>query len=704
MEMNEGKHETHIQGDVYGLVQGDQPQVTMHFHQAAPHQPLSPRDSLNRQHLLAKVCAFWIRGVLEQSLHGAALIALGLEERRDVLADPWRLVLQQEGQAARSLPEGTRITQAFDEAVEELLILGEPGAGKTTLLLELARDLLERAEKDENHPIPVVFNLSEWEAKRQPLTKWIVEELNSKYQVPRKVGKEWVDADQLLPLLDGLDEVSGKVRGECIEAINTYRQEHGLVPLVVCSRSAEYLAQKTRVLLRGAVMVQSLTTEQIDAYLSYAGEQLEAVRVALHDDPLMQELATTPLMLSVLSLAYQGRHVENRTASDSLESRRRQIVATYIERMLQRRGARRHYSPQRIMHWLGWLAQQMLQHHQMEFFIERMQPDWLPDLRSRRGYHVSVGLLVGMILGLIVGSTIWFALGGLRWLGPHALLLSVLIVGLLSGLRAGRRPAIHPAEVVVWSWVRVKENMPSWLLYFLQGGWALGFLTGLGVGLFGGDIGNGILLGVGFWLPLGFLSGLFSGMLFGFSREMVDHHTFVKPNQGIWRSARNGLLFGISVGLAFWLVLGLVLSLVYWLILGLVVGIERFPEFLSNLYFIVLYGRSGELALWLVVFYLLLGVLELGLYTAPAFGLAFGGLAFIQHFVLRFLLWRAACMPWNYSRFLDYATERILLHKVGGSYIFVHRLLLDYFASLETSYTQKVSAVSVSPQKPDEEE
>jgi hypothetical protein len=32
--------------------------------------------------------------------------------------------------------------------------------------------------------------------------------------------------------------------------------------------------------------------------------------------------------------------------------------------------------------------------------------------------------------------------------------------------------------------------------------------------------------------------------------------------------------------------------------------------------------------------------------------------------------------------FLDYATECILLRKVGGGYIFIHRLLQDYFAAL----------------------
>jgi hypothetical protein len=34
-------------------------------------------------------------------------------------------------------------------------------------------------------------------------------------------------------------------------------------------------------------------------------------------------------------------------------------------------------------------------------------------------------------------------------------------------------------------------------------------------------------------------------------------------------------------------------------------------------------------------------------------------------------------------RFLDHAAERILLRKVGGGYIFVHRMLLEYFANLE---------------------
>ncbi len=48
---------------------------------------------------------------------------------------------------------------------------------------------------------------------------------------------------------------------------------------------------------------------------------------------------------------------------------------------------------------------------------------------------------------------------------------------------------------------------------------------------------------------------------------------------------------------------------------------------------------------------------------------------------------------WSYSRFLDYAAERILLRKVGGGYIFAHRLLLEYFASLDTTATHNGARV-----------
>src|SRR5262249_37164182 len=42
----------------------------------------------NRRRMLAKVKAFWVTGVLESSLHGAALMALGMESIADAVAYP----------------------------------------------------------------------------------------------------------------------------------------------------------------------------------------------------------------------------------------------------------------------------------------------------------------------------------------------------------------------------------------------------------------------------------------------------------------------------------------------------------------------------------------------------------------------------------------------------------------------------------------
>ena len=56
--------------------------------------------------------------------------------------------------------------------------------------------------------------------------------------------------------------------------------------------------------------------------------------------------------------------------------------------------------------------------------------------------------------------------------------------------------------------------------------------------------------------------------------------------------------------------------------------------------------------------------------------------AFVQYFSLPCVLWYKGNMPRDYARFLDYAYECIFLRKVGG-YIFIHSMLMEYFASLD---------------------
>ncbi|MEO1068413.1 MAG: NACHT domain-containing protein, partial [Cyanobacteria bacterium J06638_6] len=71
--------------------------------------------------------------------------------------------------------------------------------------------------------------------------------------------------------------------------------------------------------------------------------------------------------------------------------------------------------------------------------------------------------------------------------------------------------------------------------------------------------------------------------------------------------------------------------------------------------------------------------------AADVASLICGGWACFRHFNLRFVLCCLGATPWNYTRFLDYATDRLFLQKVGGGYIFIHRMLLEHFAEMENS-------------------
>ncbi len=431
----------------------------------APSLPKVERQ--NRTRLLKRVRAIWIEGLLEDSLHHAVRIELHLQERPDVLENPWRVQVQELGQVPRPLPAGTSIVQVYDEADGELFILGEPGSGKTTLLLQLARTLLSQAEHDERQRMPIVFNLSSWAEKRQPLRKWLVEELWTKYQVPRHIGHGWIMADQVLPLLDGLDEVAEDARAGCVLEINAYYQsrlEHGSSPLVVCYRSNEYAMMSTRILIPRAVSILPLSKEQIDRYLEQFGGHMSALRRALDEDIELYTLAQYPLMLNIFSLIYQedkpAEIPSGKTPKDMLHA----VFATYVRHMFNRRMPLVRWEVQKVIHWLAFLAEQMQQHHQTTFALEELQSDWLSPTR-RRLYQWSIRLFFWLFFGLT--SELSFGLlftgfaVGIRGREPEFLgLIFGLVCGLVFTLAIGRRywnTKIHPAEVVKWT----REKPPS---------------------------------------------------------------------------------------------------------------------------------------------------------------------------------------------------------------------------------------------------
>nr|BBH91744.1 hypothetical protein KTC_64950 [Thermosporothrix sp. COM3] len=802
----------------------------------------SKQGEKNRAKLLQRVWRWWIADGLECRLH-RELILLDLEERSHVLHNPWCHVAQELQRAPQVLPSGTTILEAYEMADEALLILGEPGAGKTTLLLTLARTLLERAGQDASLPLPVVLHLAEWSRKRLSFEAWVCEELHEKYRIPCNIVREWVETEQLIFLLDGLDEVALAHRGACIEMLNRYRDAHGLVPLVVCCRTDEYYAEACLLHLRKAVVLQPLTQQHIDQYLEQAGEIFSVLREELHQNPSLRQMAATPLFFTLLCQIYEGQ--SNAASCDRGALQREHLFQAYVTCVLQRRGPVRHFSPQKTIQWLHWLARQLLAHQQTAFYLERLQPDFLETERARRlHYRLTVcvvysciGIVLGALLALLrggsgngksgVGAGLLGWLGGgpgnqvLEWMAPGlgngltgggtvgflfaiVSLLILLLVDPASSARHQRKRDLSPV------WTALKEGVcigvkasivvgiGGMIIFSAFGGISLGLSYGLGFGLFDGlligiynawiagrygsekqkakgkerlacwldhawlglsmGVATGgsftlvelVLLGWGEALAYGTIVGISFGAFFGIGRggEVIrELGTRIYPAEQVawsWKAVRqhwltDGRRAGIvclSVMLPVSLVLGAASTLfhphdgfyglaygaVFGPIVGMIAGIaclltgilnsgwssdvldERYLSrpnegirrsashacfaacvfgplggLASGSVCALAFGLLGQVSRWPV-----LGVGFGIIFTvvfALIFGMVRGGNACIEHYLLRLQLWWEGAMPWRYTRFLDEAAERIVLCKRGGGYLFLHRLLLEYFAS-----------------------
>ncbi len=575
----------------------------------------------DRRRLLTRIHSLYETAV-KQSLWGVARVDLGLSRTFEATVHPALLVSYRPADAREEIAPGTPIITIYEKAGDGLLILGKPGAGKSTLLYELALALVERAEHDATPPLPLVVSLTSWATTQLPLSQWLVEELVFRYQIPRAQAAGWLEADQLMPLLDGLDEMAEGARSACIEAINLYRQDHPL-PLVVCSRSSEYFAQEGRLSLQSTVEVQPLTRAQVQRYLAAGKRSLEAVRVVLDHNPVLQELLTTPLLLSVVILAYQGKTKHDLPQLGTAEEQQQQIFASYIRRMLERPVAHKQFAQEQTYRYLTWLAQKMQQHQLTEFYLERLQPAWLPTKQIQVIYSGLVGLVDGLVVGSFVGLAVRQAFGSPAGLVVGFLVGLIIGVWLAVGLYKQKRE-IKPVEAFMWSWK--------------------GFWRGLIVGSFVGPL-FGLIVGLVFGLLTGLIVGLVAvlagGLVGGLSGRQINEDMRIQPNQGIQNSGRNAL----RVGLVSLLLIAL----------ATVLATVRVTSPLTATLTVLFGGLFG--------------------------GLVFGGEAYFEHYVLRCFLWSNGAVPWHYVRFLEESTKRILLHRVGGGYRFIHPLFLDYFAS-----------------------
>jgi hypothetical protein len=644
----------------------------------------NPERPKNERILLAAVKEEVIAR-LRQSLHNAVLINLGKESQPQQVKRPWDAEIKIGLKPAEPLPDNTTILSVFDstEIAGKLLILGAPGAGKTTTQLELAQELIKRAEEQPDYPVPVLLNLSSWKDDRQSLTDWLMAELKSKYGVSIKLGKEWINNHQLLPLLDGLDELESQRQELCVYAINQFLAgETRPLYLVVCSRIEEYNNYATQLQLNGAIYLQPLTTNQICDYLT----SINYIKLwsTISNDLDLLELVKIPLILSITVLASQEISVESWQHLNSTADRIQYLLDAYVGRMLTRDINSRAYlknkppNASKTGMWLVWLAQQMQRESKTEFLIEEMQPSLLKNGFSTRLYNlICLGVIDTPIVGLISGLIFWLIgvpirdpIGGLQNLvfGPIVGLIFSLTVGLFGVPTIGIwgrsfedkrsfKDKIDAIQILQFSFNDFLLMLGIWLISGLLFIPAIGFCIAsleLIPLLIQGESFSQILplilplIKAMSFVPLIFLTvGLVGGLSVGFDGLKIENKTM--PNQGIWLSAKNAVYLSV----AFCLIFAIFIFLI--------------KRILQN---------NNSLNEVLIV------SLVVGLFLGLLVG-ARSGTPVIKHFTLRLILYRNGYIPWNYARFLDYCTERLFLQRVGGRYRFMHKLLQDHFAQMD---------------------
>ena len=595
----------------------------------------------------------------DDSLHHQILIDLKMTDEREQVGSPSKQLIINE--ATIDLPVATQMIEVFrrSEVGGRLLILGDPGAGKTIMLMELAKSLLEAGQQDLSAPVPVILDLSTWREDQKTLADWLVEQIShEKYTLDRNMSREWLEAGRFLPLLDGLDELGLDRQCKAIAAINQYLKADARLDLVVCCRWEEYKASEDKLTeLNRAIRLQPLTDCKIRDYLKQLSR--DDLWQPIQSNPELLELSRSPLFLNITVIAYQGQPIQNR----------QDLFNAYIDRRFELPLQKRVYpagkapNPLQTLHYLIWLAQQMKRESKTEFLIEQMQPSLLKNIQTRRVY----GTLVALLFSLIYLLAEWLIGGNSAFAFQYNLIPYLIFIPLLIVFAHNQK--IEPLETLRWSWrdfcnIWISQTNSYIKISFIIGVLAaLRFCFSINQGISIVDIALSCVFALFsasfFFIFMCLILGVPSALISTLKGSEILNRT--GANEGIKRSIRNSIIV-VSI---IWFSSSLSLLLLTRLLF-------QFPE-AGEVFMSAFSSYSG----------IVLAILRTGLGIAFIFSIQLGLVSLIQHFALRLTLSRNQHIPWNYAKFLEYASDRRLIQQVGGRYRFIHRLLRDHFAAME---------------------
>jgi hypothetical protein len=622
----------------------------------------------------------------------------------------------------------SRVTEEWDQSPGRVMILGEPGYGKTVAALTLLKHI--NGNEASSKPLAEMFPLVEWyhwhaEHPDGRLNDWLADQLSITYRLlPRTVAAALIDADFVLPVLDGMDEVPDAQRLQCKEAIDAYAgRSPPFRPFILTCRVKEYAELAPDwVDVDHQVVLRGLEADQITSVLQEqtAGRPgWTAVRDRVGTgDPDLLELFRSPMRLAIAMQAYRDRD------AGELEKLEPEFAEGHLWEQLLTLGspAFRGADHERIRCWLHFLAAGMHREGHQRFWLHELYLFTTDRQREFRAFGIQFGLGVGLALGLPAAVAVELLSGSATaFLVALAALLTAVFGTVLSlKIRGrdlslsldqpdGKRPGlVSPSrEPLVWV-----SAVLLWLPFDLAAALESVPTFGLAFGLF---------VGVAFGLTNGLITALLAG-------EAIEHLsvTIGAPRRtrisAIRKDTRRilagmlatgllmGLLIGIRKGLAFGLAFGLGVMPTFGLFVGLTLFIRagttsvpsdpphrlagRGPSAVltaarnialaGGLIGGILAGMITGLEAGLVLGRLAGLVFGVTFGVAAGFGLAltFGLTPWVYHYWLRHRLARQGLLPRRLQDFLDWCgfQSRGWL-RVSDAYEFRHRELLEHLAN-----------------------
>lgn len=614
-----------------------------------------------------------------------------------------------------------------------LVVLGRPGAGKTVLAIELVLQLLRRQAEEPaaSGRIPVRLGAATW-VPGQDLGQWMAQRLILDYRLPAAAATQLVADGEVLPVLDGLDEMDPEPLGPTgpgralalLRELNAYGDLGRPAPVVVTCRAGRY--EQIQAAGPGLLAGQVITIGDLDAAClsEYLHARYAADRRALEKwqevlgllcEPgggaAKRVLATPWRLLLAITAAEDGQDPRRMLTADPSEdpaAAERRIVAALLASYIpaatrltpRREGRPARYQPRKVERWMRALAGHL--DWQAAWVAAHPDPppgmtviDIVPHLlwpmggaRLVRGIHMVLGLLTATAAAVVIANA---TLGSPRWtynisytyyvlmnednygLGRGVLRVATTAVafGILGYAvrQAGRR---WPAPGFSARSARVRHlDWGRFTAGFVAGsvpGFAAGLLLGPSY-VSGAELNSGIQFGLAVGGLVGLAAGLAAGTGLAGGTWMPDA-MMVSPRHALKRQMTVGLVIASVT----------VTVVVFVILLGRLAWGSPWSFSFSDCYRGIRAGFSGVPDGTIELGFLVgLGLIA-GLVVGLVVGLAYAS-SWLRYIVGQICAVTRRNRPLRLGMFLSWACESGLLRVSGATYQFRHRELQDWLSS-----------------------